>query len=571
MATTLAPPPPAADATPTMHAAPHPHSRLALGALALVLVLALGVRLWGLDWQLPWQFHPDEGHYTWKALDMMSQGSLNPKYFRNPSFFTYVLLGEYNLLGFRPPKEDEQAATRDGLWEPPSGVAFVGRLNGALMGVGTVAAVGLIGWRLLGPWAGVLAGLFLSLAFIHVRDSHYATNDVPAAFLLTLSVAASLAIVERPRLRAYLLAGLFGGLATSTKYNAGLFVVPLLLAHGAALLRHHRTAANTASIAALLRALVVPLALAGLVSLLAYLAGTPYTLLDAQKFLADFRTQSSFVDEGWEGQILLPPGVPYVLALGEGVGWVMPGLALVGLASLGRRQPLATLVLVGYPVAYVSFMLRSELFFVRFALPVVPFLCVLAAAAVVLIATRVSAARRNPLVGVAVGMTLVVAALVQPTLAVIRHNLIVGQDDTRILAARWALENVPPGAKAAVEEYTLRDRRPRAYGGPVWQIDTDALDVNKLRRADPTGPLRGSTRFFVTSSFQQDRFGLGLDTPQHTFYEALASECHLRETFAPGRGNQPLAFELEDLYTPFWDLDRYERPGPTIRIYDCAR
>ena len=71
--------------------------------LAVVLVLALGLRLWSLDWQLPWQFHPDEGHYTWKAVDLMSQETLNPKYFRNPSLLTYVLLAEYRLLGFRPP------------------------------------------------------------------------------------------------------------------------------------------------------------------------------------------------------------------------------------------------------------------------------------------------------------------------------------------------------------------------------------------------------------------------------------------------------------------------------------
>ena len=200
-------------------------------AFVLVLAVSVGVRLWGIGWQLPWQFHPDEGHYTWKSLDLMSQDTLNPKYFRNPSLFTYTLLGEYRLLGFRPPKSDDDATTSDGLLRPPSGVAFVGRVTSAMFGVFTVAVVGWIGWRVLGPWTGVLGALFLGLAFIHVRDSHYATNDVPATLLLTLSVAASLALLERPRLRTYLLAGLFGGLATSTKYNAGLFVVPLVAAH----------------------------------------------------------------------------------------------------------------------------------------------------------------------------------------------------------------------------------------------------------------------------------------------------------------------------------------------------
>src|SRR5688572_3713037 len=149
-------------------------------ALAAVAILALAVRLWGLGWQLPWQFHPDEGHYTWKAVDLMSQETLNPKYFRNPSLLTYVFLAEYRLLGFQPPRLDDQAATAEGLFRPPSGFAYLGRLTSALMGVLNVLAIGWIGWRALGPWTGVLGALFLALAFIHVRDSHYATNDVPS-------------------------------------------------------------------------------------------------------------------------------------------------------------------------------------------------------------------------------------------------------------------------------------------------------------------------------------------------------------------------------------------------------
>jgi hypothetical protein len=38
--------------------------------------------------------------------------------------------------------------------------------------------------------------------------------------------------------------------------------------------------------------------------------------------------------------------------------------------------------------------------------------------------------------------------------------------------------------------------------------------------------------------------------------------------FAPGRGNQPLPFDLEDLYSPFWRLERYQRPGPTVTVYE---
>ncbi len=543
-------------------------------ALAVVLVLALGLRLWGLDWQLPWQFHPDEGHYTWKAMELLERDSLNPRYFRNPSLFTYVLLGQYKLLGFEPAKAS-QATTTDGHFRPPSGVAFVGRLNVALMGAATVAAVAWIGRHLLGPWTGVLSALFLGVAFIHVRDSHYATNDVPATFLLTLSVAACLAIVRRPTWQAYLLAGLFGGLATSTKYNAGLFVAPLLAAHAVAVWRAWRGGKLPPQP---VRSAVFPLALAGGVSLAAYLAGTPHTVLDFPKFWADFRTQSNFMMERWEGQATLPPGVPYLLALGQGMGWVMLGLAAIGLGLLARRAPSAVLVLAAYPIAYLLFMLASELFFVRFALPVVPFLCILAACAVVLLARTVRAAGRDAPIGPEisgrgraglVGVGLVLAAVLQPTMDSVCHNLLVMQDDTRALATRWALDNIRPGEKVLVEEYTIRDEVPREYGRPVWGLDMDELDVNGVSRSEPTAPLRGSARYIIISSFQYERFsrGPGRAERQGVFYSTLDRDWRLVAEFAPGRGSEPLPFDLEDIYTPFSDLGRYERPGPTVKVY----
>jgi len=228
--------------------------------------------------------------------------------------------------------------------------------------------------------------------------------------------------------------------------------------------------------------LLIPIALAGLIALLAYLAGTPFTVLDFPKWRADFLTQASFVDELWEGQTRLLPGVPYLLGLGAGMGSVMFALSLFGAGVLLKRCPSIGVVLIAFPLAYFLFMLRSQLFFVRFALPVVPFLCLLAAVAVVAVVKTI-AGHRSALAAPYAGM-LIIAAVAQPTFDTVRHNQLIAKEDTRVLAAEWALANVPPGAKLAVEEYTIRDRRPRSYGGPVWKLDTDLLDVNQLRRAD---------------------------------------------------------------------------------------
>jgi 4-amino-4-deoxy-L-arabinose transferase-like glycosyltransferase len=339
-------------------------------ALLGVLALALALRLPGVAWQLPWQLHPDEGDYVISATLMVQDGDLNPNNFRNPSLYTYLLLLEYTLLDLLGLPSDASARVSE-LLGTPTLQTLLGRLTTALFGGATVLAIYLLGASLLGRAVGLLGALFLAVAFLHVRDSHFATNDVPATFFLVVSVFFSARLAQTGRGRELLLAALFGGLATSTKYNVGLFVAPLLVGF---VLAHGRGSFTPRSLGKLVRA--------GLVSVLAYLAGTPYTLLAWPAFLADLRTQYGYADELWQGQSAAPTWQLYLETFGQGLGWLPFGLALVGLLLLVRRRPAAAALLAAFPLVYLGYMLGVKLFFVRFAVPVLPFLCLLAGYAV---------------------------------------------------------------------------------------------------------------------------------------------------------------------------------------------
>src|SRR5439155_19126059 len=113
----------------------------------------------------------------------------------------------------------------------PGASNLLARLDSALIGTGSVWLIFGIGRALFTREVGLLGALFLAVSFLHVRDSHYGVNDVPATGLLLLSLYFSAQIVRDPRHRWYLLAGLAGGLATSAKYSMGFFFVPLLVAH----------------------------------------------------------------------------------------------------------------------------------------------------------------------------------------------------------------------------------------------------------------------------------------------------------------------------------------------------
>jgi 4-amino-4-deoxy-L-arabinose transferase-like glycosyltransferase len=250
-------------------------------ALLLILLIAATVRLWGINWQMPWLLHPDEDKYASAALDMLRTGDLNPHYFKNPALLTYWLAAQFWVAG--------AAATLLGWLRAPadlgspgdqSGLHLLARLNVALLGTATVGATYVLGRLTLGKLPALLGAAFLALCFLHVRDSHYGVNDVPSTFLLVGSTLFAVRLARRPTLRDYLLAGALGGLATATKYSAGLFVVTLLVAH---LLAWRRESLGAPALRLL--------AAAGLLSGAAYLAAAPFTLLDWGAFVEEFKRQ----------------------------------------------------------------------------------------------------------------------------------------------------------------------------------------------------------------------------------------------------------------------------------------
>src|SRR5262245_56487290 len=62
--------------------------------IILCLALAFLWRIWGLDFGLPYEYHPDEHQYVDAALGWHTGGPLRLS-FINPPLFTYILVLAY--------------------------------------------------------------------------------------------------------------------------------------------------------------------------------------------------------------------------------------------------------------------------------------------------------------------------------------------------------------------------------------------------------------------------------------------------------------------------------------------
>ena len=243
-------------------AAPPSRDRTALLPLAIVAV-ALGLRLWGVDFGLPdAEARPDELTIAYQAMKF-GTGDLNPHSFNYPSvhkYVTFVLFGGWYLVGkLTGQYPDQHAFLLD---------FFNGAVDFRLLMRGWSVTMGTLGVALLlrapgGRWGAAL----LAVTFLHVRDSHFGVTDITMVTLATASVLGALGALETPSLRRLFFASALAGLATSTKYNAGLLCVPLAIAAGSPR----------------------RVGMAALVMVGAFLVGTPYAALDARTFWTDFR------------------------------------------------------------------------------------------------------------------------------------------------------------------------------------------------------------------------------------------------------------------------------------------
>lgn len=533
------------------------------------MALALGLRLWGLAWSLPWPVHPDERIPVDQARAMVASADLDPEYFKNPSLFTYLIASELLVT--------QRLGSLAGPLAPdtPGSTHLLARLNSALLGTTSVAVIYAVGATLLGRQAGLVAALYLAVSFIHVRNSHYGVNDVPAVGLLVVSLYFASRLLRQPTLRWYVLAGLTGGLATSTKYSMGFFFAPILVAHCFASFGPGQQRWGRWGCSALI--------IAAASSLAGYVLGTPYTVLDFGDFWTDFSKQYSYGNGRWLGQPPDPVPWLYLTSLLQGFGTLALVLSALGLllavTSPWRRYrrwgwPAEALVLLAFPVTYLAFLLPKDVFFPRLVLPLVPFCSLLAGYG------TLSLARRLVPIRLSIGLAAVLmAALAQPLMNDIRHNRLLLQANTRVLATEWVVANVPPGSSVEAEFRSIMDEStdgtPYPPGRPPLRV---AYLEGRPELDDADDYANRDVQYFVTSSHAYER--LLKDPPLRSqrqsgqryldLHRSLDQEARLVATFGPGYGGRAVPYSQDEIFTPFWNLEQYERPGPTIRIYSLA-
>ncbi|HEX9116409.1 MAG TPA: glycosyltransferase family 39 protein [Anaerolineae bacterium] len=417
--------------------------------LAGVLLLSLALRLWAIDFGLPYLEHPDEPFWVFKVLTMLKTADPNPHEFIYPSLYFYqtalaylVYYGAGRLLGafhtLADLREPVLLVGGSGL-TTLRGLILMGRVPSVLMGVATVALVFDLGRRIFHSTLGAtLAALFVAVSPALVANSRYMIPDGPLALLTTLVVWGAWRIYERGRKVDYLLAAVCLGLAGGMKYNALPFAIAPLLAH---FLRPGSRGLRD------LRLYVLPL-----VALAAFLVTTPFAVLDFGTFLKWATVNMNHYTGGHAGNS------GSSLAWYLDTFWTTEGPVLV-LATAGTilsvvRRSRGMIVVAATSLAYLIFLSLLAVHNVRTALPILPLWALLAGYCAVELLAGLTGEGERPGAYLGAAGLLVSLALIFPLAATVRDTVHLTRPDGMDTARTWIAAELPAGSHIAVESYS---------------------------------------------------------------------------------------------------------------------
>ena len=439
-------------------------------AVTALLLFAAGLRIIGISYgqpnpdyfpstapfgmvheQLPIQ--PDEFFNVSIPVNMALRNRLNPEFFNYPSF---IINTNFVLLHLTGALENLSLADREG-YNLRAYAGFplyvMSRMYSVYGGLLMVACAYAISRMAVGRYAALCAALLTAAAYTLVQHAHYIKPASLATGWMMLAAWACIAALytRRPRARhrLCLLAGVFTGLAATTRYNAAAVALPLALV-GLILLYRHRSWRMRRA-----------LALAWLAAPLIFFLGSPYILRDFEHFWRDFRwivgqytttgvdVPGYFLTDAWFG---LAYAVIYAALFALGI----PALAAMGLAFvagwqrrphgrfLRQNSPLLYALLIGLLVlAYALAVLRtirpghSE----HMLLPILPFMALLSVLGASWLANALPLPNR---------FLMPVAALIliiQPLVLSAQVVKMFTQPDTRYLMLEWINVHIPRGAR----------------------------------------------------------------------------------------------------------------------------
>lgn len=454
-----------------------------MNKLLVVVVLAIGflLRIWGVDYGLPFPLVSDEEVLLGGALRMLELRSLVPAL--NPEamsilyyplalpylylvLMTPVIAGLYVLNAF--PAMDQFGLMVLNNLGP---IWLAARLSSVVMSTATLYVVYRLGTALFrSPLAGMVAAALMSFDYMHVMLGHVARHWSATVFLIWATAWFALQYFWKPDLRKAIVIGLLSGTGFGVSYIGALGLGFGGVAHFAAW-RQARTLLVGRNSLAMIGCCSV------LVAAFVLLYPQPIIRLTTVLPIAQPKTIAGW----WHATSF------YV----ESIWLSNPALLLMALAGLAIAAMMRRRHLLGgalfLMLFYTAFLYRAMPLEDRYILPLSPVLALLGGFAAAQ-AWQCFGSRRRARMGMVFALVL---AMAYPLAVSFRAAYLLAQPDSRLMAMRWLENNLPADTPIAMNTNVVR--LTPSLGALATQKTLDAaslkaIDRLRLAKGDSGGP-----------------------------------------------------------------------------------
>jgi 4-amino-4-deoxy-L-arabinose transferase-like glycosyltransferase len=412
-----------------------------LGAVAVIAVAVL-LRAVALDFALPMLTHPDEPTTVRRAALMSDNSDWNPHHFNYPSMLfdvVAVFTRVYDWVNGQPGSVTASIDMQN------IGVGLTTK-SGVFLALRALTAVLSVAMCLLAYWvvlrvtgrvlAALLAGLLLAVSPVAIINGLFITPDTYSGVFTAIALLGAVGIVRRGRRLDYAIAGVGLGLAATSKYNAAVVAVPVIVAH---LIRHRASAWRRPEVV-----------LSGVTAVVTFVLLTPAAILDFDHVAAGVTREARHYaggHGGWEGGAFW-----YYLSALRPDTLLLAGacLSVLCLRSRHRRE---VAVVLSFAAAYGALLSFQYVRFARNLLPIMPALAMLAGFTAAVGADqlgRLPRSLRTVLAAAATAVVTVGLAVAFTTAVGASQRL---EERPRLEALQWLTAHVPVGSRVVVERY----------------------------------------------------------------------------------------------------------------------
>ncbi len=432
--------------------------------LILITIIAGIFRFYNLNWDQKSYFHPDERNIANAVTKIHFFDALDPQFFAYGGLTIYLDRATGELINL---------LTHETIWTSDWGnIDMIGRSWSAFFSTLSILPLFFLVKRLFDKRTALFSIILYAFTVTLIQSAHFGTTESILALFSVLVVFWSTEVLEKPTKKNFLILGALCGLAAAAKISAAsLLIFPVIVLGGVAGGRHRP-----------LLQLVAFAALFGLATLIVFTVFSPYTFLSWDKFLESIKYESGVATGRLPVVYTLQfKGTPAYLFQMKNLLWQMGPAAFVSLIGailllkrLWREKELKIVLILTFPLLYFAYVGSWYTKFIRYMVPIVPFLVIFAG-----VALSEGVKRFKTWGMAATGLVILLTAA-----WAIAFFSIYTRPQTKILATEWIYQNIPSG------NLILQEQWDDGLPVPLDGFDPKLYRIYQLAIYDPDGPLK---------------------------------------------------------------------------------